>query len=388
MTILILGSGLMGPAAAFNAMTDPQVDAVTVCDLSDEQLNTCRARLDGLPGANKVRYHKLDLNDRSAVRAVMADCQAGVAALPRAASLLAIPAALEAGLALIDLTRIPDKDLAALKAQYTHAAGFVVLGCGLEPGLTEILARNLGERLDKVDELHIKCGGIPANPLPPLNYRIVFGGNRLPFHESDVPVVEDGHLKSVPRYSGVELTPFKGVGQCEAWHEGFMPWLLDLDIFKHLHTGTQKTIRWPGYAAKVTVLKDLGLLSEIPIQVDGVTVIPKHVVDSVLYKQVKMLPEERDITVFRVEVSGQKRGVPVHFKAELIDRFDEQYGFTSMARTTAFTAAIVARMCGQGALSHPGMPFATPEQVITGSRFDTLIRELSAMNITFDITQC
>lgn len=387
MTILVLGSGLMGPAAAFNAMIDPQVDAVTVCDLSDEQLNACRARLEGLPGTHKVRYQKLDLNNRSAAIAVMADCQAGVAALPRTASLLAIPSALEAGLPLMDLTRIPDTDLAALKAQYPQAAGFVVLGCGLEPGLTEILARNLGERLDQVDELHIKCGGIPAHPMPPLNYKIVFGGNRLPFRESDAPVVDDGHLRLVPRYSGVEFTQFKGVGQCEAWHEGFMPWLLDLDAFKHLHTGTQKTIRWPGYAATVTVLKNLGLLSETPIQVDGATVIPKHVVDTVLYEQVKMLPEDRDITLFRVEVSGQKQGLPAHLRADLIDRFDEQCGFTSMARTTAFTAAIVARMCGRGELSHPGMPFTTPEQMITGTRFDTLIRELSTMNIRFDITQ-
>jgi len=32
----------------------------------------------------------------------------------------------------------------------------------------------------------------------------------------------------------------------------------------------QKTVRWPGHAANATVLKELGLLSEGPVEVDGV----------------------------------------------------------------------------------------------------------------------
>ena len=38
MRILILGSGLMGPAAAFNAMADPEVKQVVLCDASEQQL--------------------------------------------------------------------------------------------------------------------------------------------------------------------------------------------------------------------------------------------------------------------------------------------------------------------------------------------------------------
>ena len=140
--------------------------------------------------------------------AAMKDHQAGIAALPRAASLLAIPSVLKTGMALMDLTRIPDEVIAGLKAEYTDAAGVIVLGCGLEPGLTEIMARHLAERLDRTDELHIQCGGIPANPQPPLSYKIVFGGTHLPFHETDARVVENGILKPVPRYSDAEPTTF------------------------------------------------------------------------------------------------------------------------------------------------------------------------------------
>ncbi len=386
MRILVIGSGLMGPAAAYNAMLDDAVDRVTVCDLSEEQLGSCRDRLRGLPGADKVAYRQLDMNDAAEAVAVMKDHGAGVAALPRAASMAAIPLALEAGMPYMDLTRVADEDLEAWTAAYAGSAGFVILGCGLEPGLTEIMARHLAERLDRTDELHIQCGGIPEKPSPPLGYKIVFGGRRLPLRESTARAVIDGRLVDVPRYSEPEPAVFEGVGECEAWHEGFMPWLLEVDALKGLRSGTQKTVRWPGYSEKVTVLRELGLLSEDPLDVDGVSVIPKHVVDAVLYPSVKMAPEERDITAYRVTVIGERDGRSATRSAEMIDRFDEETGFTSMARTTAFTAAIAARLAARGDLPHPGGPFVTPEQAIYGDGFDTLIGELDRMGVRFRIS--
>jgi lysine 6-dehydrogenase len=265
-----------------------------------------------------------------------------------------------------------------------NAGSLVILGCGVEPGLTEIMARYLAERLDRVDELHIMCGGIPEVPAPPLGYKIVFGGRQLPLREYDARVVENGRLASVPRYSGVEQVFFPGVGECEAWHEGFMPWLLDLDALKGLKTGTQKTVRWPGYAAKVTLLKELGLLSFEPVEVDGVPVVPKKLLDALLYPRVRLDEGEHDLTLFRVEVVGHKDGRPRRDAIEMVDRYDDALGFTSMARCTAFTGAIVARMIARGDLQASGL--LTPEQLITGPLFDRLVEELSAQNVRFTLT--
>jgi lysine 6-dehydrogenase len=206
----------------------------------------------------------------------------------------------------------------------------------------------------------------------------------LPLRESDARIAEKGQIKPVPRYSGVETVVFPGVGECEAWHEGFMPWLLDLEALKGLKLGTQKTVRWPGYAAKVTVLRELGLLSQNPVEVDGVQVAPKKLLDAVLYPHVRLEEGERDITLFRVEAMGEKEGHPRRYRIEMVDRYDKVLGFTSMARTTAFTGAIVARMVARGDIKAKGM--TTPEQVITGPLFDRLVDDLAAVNVRFDIT--
>jgi lysine 6-dehydrogenase len=383
MKILVLGSGLMGPAAAFNAMSDPQVSQVTLCDMSQRQLDAARAKLRRLDGHEKLATTRLDLSDGAAASRLMASFDAIVAALPHAIIPLGIRAAVAAGKPLVDLSWPPESELPDLRQRVETAGTLVILGCGVEPGLTEIMARHLAEKMDRVDELHIKCGGIPEKPTPPLGYKIVFGGRQLPLRESDARIVKDGQLIPVPRYSGTENVVFPGVGECEVWHEGFMPWLLDLEALKDLKVGTQKTVRWPGYAAKVTVLREMGLLSHEPVEVDGVQVAPKKLLDALLYPRLRLEEGEHDITVFRVEVIGEKDGRPRRYKIDMVDRYDEGADFSSMARTTAFTGAIVARMVARGDLKAQGM--LTPEQVVTGPLFDRLVAELAAVNVRFEM---
>ncbi|MFN8492967.1 MAG: saccharopine dehydrogenase C-terminal domain-containing protein [Caldilineaceae bacterium] len=381
MKILVLGGGLMGPAAAYNALQDPQVTEVTVADMSAAQLATARARLADKRNVAKLTTVQLDLNDQAAATQLMGQHAAIVAALPSSIIVTGLRAAIAAKRPWIDLSWPPEEQRPELRRQSEAAGVLVIPGCGVEPGLTEIWARHLAEKLDRVDELHIKCGGIPTVRSGPLAYKIVFGGRRLPLRPYPSTVVENGQLTTAPRYSGVETVIFPGVGECEAWHEGFMPWLLELNALKGLKTGTQKTVRWPGYAAKVTVLNEMGLLSDEPIDVDGTKIAPKKVLDTLLYPHVQMKEGDRDITTFRVEAIGEKNGQPTVNKVEMVDYFDETLGFTSMARVTAFTGAIVARMVARGELQGAG--FVTPEKLIAGPHFDRLIEELAQENVRF-----
>ena len=113
--------------------------------------------------------------------------------------------------------------------------------------------------------------------------------------------------------------------------------------------------------------------------------VPKKLLDTLLYPQVKLEADEKDIVVLQVEVKGQKAGRPHRLQAEMVDRYDESLGFTAMARTTAFTGAIVAQMMAHGDIQSSGL--LHPEQVITGPHFDQLLNELAAVNIKFKITE-
>ena len=385
MHILVLGGGLMGPAAAAEALRDPATSSVTVADISQSSLEACKARTAGEPRAERLRIEVADVRDPSAIDRLLVRSDAVISALPWAVARGVMEAAAQRGAPVIDLARVPDAEWASAQARLRGARSLVVLGCGVEPGLTEILARHLAEQLDEVDEVHIKCGGVPEHPTGPLGYKIVFGGRSLPLKPADGYAVENGKLATVPRYSGVEPVAFDGLGELEAWHEGFMPWLLDLKCMTNLKRGTQKTIRWPGYAAKATFLKEAGLLNAEPIEVDGARVSPKRVLDAVLEPAVRMSDADRDITLLRVDVVGRSGERPRALRAEMVDRHDGV--FTSMARTTAFTASIVARLAATGRLAQPPRSPATPEQVVVGAAFDELIAALAASGVRLEIRE-
>ncbi len=384
MKILVVGVGLMGPAAAYNAISDPDVTQVGLCDSDRLKLDETARKLSSLPGGEKLTLHELDLGDGATAAELFSTYDAILTALPWSASLLAFDAALRSGTPVVDLAIPDDAKVQELRFRAEHDNGMIVLGCGLEPGLTEIVARQLATQLDSIEELHIKCGGIPEVPSGPLGYKIVFGGRQLPLRTIDALVVEKSEPRLAPRYSGLELTGFEGVGEVEAWHEGMMPWLLDMPEFARLREGSQKTIRWPGYGVKATLLNELGLLSQEPLEVGDVTVIPKQVVDTLLYPHVKLEEGEGDITLFRVELIGTKDGERRHLRADMVDRYDRELGFTSMARTTAFTGAIAARMIARGDISACGL--FTAEEVITGPLYDRMLAELAAEGIHFTIT--
>ncbi|MBC8145158.1 MAG: hypothetical protein H7X80_06190, partial [bacterium] len=293
--------------------------------------------------------------------------------------------AYEARVAFVDLAIPSDEDIPVVCKRADDAKMLVVFCAGLEPGLTEIWARHLSIGLDSVDELHIKVGGVPEMPSGPLGYRIVFGGREMPLRENDALIVHECQPQLAARYSEAEPVDFPGIGRLEAWHEGVLPWILDLPEFKQMHSASQKTIRWPGYAERITMLKDMGMLSNVPIDVRGTMIAPKALLDAVLYPHVRLREGEGDITLFRVDVTGKANGRTVRRRADMVDRIDRTLGFTSMARTTAFTGAIIARMIARGEITATGA--ITSEIVVTGPLFEKLVVELAQQGVVFAVSE-
>jgi 3-hydroxyacyl-CoA dehydrogenase len=66
MKILVLGSGLIGPASAYNALVDPEVTQVTLCDIDPQQLDAAQAKLSGLEDGQRLSTVQLDVRDQAA----------------------------------------------------------------------------------------------------------------------------------------------------------------------------------------------------------------------------------------------------------------------------------------------------------------------------------
>ena len=118
----------MGPAAAVNAMSDPNVSEVVLCDFDQQQLDAARVRLRGMEGAGKLSTAVLDVNDQRAATKLMERFDAVVGTLTRGTVALGMPAAVAAGTPLVDLARPVEAELPDVKREVEAAGGPVVWG--------------------------------------------------------------------------------------------------------------------------------------------------------------------------------------------------------------------------------------------------------------------
>jgi lysine 6-dehydrogenase len=118
-----------------------------------------------------------------------------------------------------------------------------------------------------------------------------------------------------------------------------------------------KTLRYPGHCARFTAYRDLGLLSQVPVEVEGSQVVPREVFHALLGPRIGAGPEPvRDVCVMRVAAAGERGGRPARVVIELIDRYDEATGFTAMQRLTGWHAAICLELAARGRLAAGVIP--------------------------------
>ena len=109
-----------------------------------------------------------------------------------------------------------------------------------------------------------------------------------------------------------------------------------------LRTLQNKTLRCPGHYEQWKAFNDAGLIALTPVEVDGVPVVPRHLLHTLLEPQLRALPGERDLVIIRIIARGLKGGRETEATIDLFDSYDESTGFTAMERTTGWHAAIMA----------------------------------------------
>ncbi len=336
----VLGGGPVGAAIAADLAADPAF-SVTVLDKSPAALAEVRAR-----SAAEVR--EIDLVAPDAIRDAVDGFDLVMGALPGPLGLGALGAVIDARKPYCDVSFMRE-DGTALDPKAKALGVVAVIDCGVGPGLSHMMAGHAASRLDPCARIDIVVGGLPVERRWPFEYKA--GSSPIDVIEEytrPARVVEHGEIVVREALSDPELMDFPGIGTLEAFHTDGLRSLLHTLRVRDMR---EKTLRYPGHVALMRVLRETGFFSREPISAGGVEVRPLDVTAALVFPKWAFDPDEADLTVLRVVARGERRGVATTMTWDLVDRRDPATGLRSMARTTAFPAASVARKMMDGSLA-------------------------------------
>jgi lysine 6-dehydrogenase len=388
MRVLVLGAGRMGLGAAYDlAHNSRGVESVTVADVDEGRARAVAETL----RSERVRAAHVNVEDGARTVELMRGHDAAISCVTYFHNLSLARAAIEARTNFCDLggnNTVVDAEL-ALDAEARAAGVNIIPDCGLAPGMVSVLAAHGAARFSRLDELHIRVGGLPQQPRPPLDYQIVFSVEGLiNEYVERARVIREGRIIEVESMTEVEALDFpEPFGRMEAFQTSGGTSTLPETFTGRVRELDYKTIRYPGHCERFRLLIDLGLCDSGAVEVDSTPVSPRRLLGELLYRHLPA--DEPDVVLIRLEFVGQlydgegdagresnEHARVSRLRYDIIDRFDERAGLSAMQRTTAFPASVVAQMMARGETTQKG---AVPqERCIPPEAF---VRELAARDI-------
>ena len=304
-----------------------------------------------------------DLSDSDVIRSVIEDADLVIGAVPGHMGYFVLQTVLGAGKNCVDISFFPE-DALSLDGLARQRGSMAITDCGVMPGLGGMLGARLAADLEAEGALptHLKImvGGLPRLRRRPLEYKAPFSPiDVLEEYTRPARLREWGHEVEYPALSGVEPVDLPGIGALEAFNTDGLRTLLTTLAIPNM---AEKTLRYPGHAEKMRLLRDLGFFDSDPVQLSSGESISPLDLSAVLLEGVWRLdPGEEEFTVMRVEVTASIGDQQLLRSVDLLDSTDPATGDSSMARTTGWPAVLAAKLMLDGAWQRPGV---TPSELM------------------------
>ena len=370
MKVLVVGCGKVGSEIVRDLAASKDVDSVVATDVSPESLDRVRK----WPKVETVRG---DLGQRRTLMRLMNGADLVCGALPGRLGFELLQEAVGLGRDVVDIS-YTSKDPFKLNQRALSENCTLVPQCGVAPGFTNMCLGDASKRLEKMSRVRIFVGGLPQKPVPPLNYRVVFSlEDVINEYTRPVRVIENGHRKIVEPLSGRGFLGFPGVGNLEYFlTDGLGTLPRSFPKVRNMH---ELTLRYPGHAETMNILRVLGYFDRRKMKVEGIQIEPRRLSIEVL-KSAFSLGTPEDLLAFRVDVEGVSRGRKVLVRYQMLDRFDRKNGVSAMARTTAYPCTSVALLLGRKRLPWRGV--VPPEKIaLDPELFNFVLSHLRARGI-------
>lgn len=334
--ILVLGgAGEMGSAAVADLIERTEHE-ITVGELRPDAATALLQRL----GASGRAVH-VDVDDPVSLGAALADIDVVLNATYMRQNVAVTDAAIKAGVHLVDLGSYYPETLQQLE-RHEDAVGAgcrIVPGCGVAPGLTNIVARLGADELESVESI-----GLYSYITHPLWTSPGIVITRFDASTGTSLVYQDGSIVEHPSFSQAEQIDFPEPYGRQEVHLVPHPEPITLPRYIDVPNVVFKV----GYPAeeerRIKVLLELGFDRDEPFELDGMTISPRRFAAAYIGSR-GIAPTDRSANVKQIRVDGTRDGKPVTL---VYDFAVEQTGRSASSAITGTVAAIAADLVAHG----------------------------------------
>lgn len=366
--IVVLGGGRVGSAIVRDLAAEEDFSVLAV------DLDPVRVEAMTEFGADGV---VADLSKGETVHKAVADADLVVGAVPGFMGYQTVAHVLEAGRPIVDISFFPE-DPFGLEELARKAGVPCLVDCGVAPGLSNLVLGRMEEHLDETFSFRALVGGLPVERTWPWEYKAPFSPRDvIEEYVRPARMRRDGIEVTAPALSDVELVTFTGLGSLEAFNTDGLRTLLTTSRTPNM---VEKTMRYPGHAVRMRILREAGFFSTNEIQAASGSIVPRDVTEALLFHAWQFEEGEPDLTVVRLVVEGSQDGKRLRHTYNLLDYYNTETETSSMARTTGYTCTAMANLVARGLWTEPGV--APPEVVGRNPEcFDFVLQHLSDRSV-------
>ena len=367
--IAVLGAGFVGHAIVKDLAKDEKYEII-VYDNDAEKLTQFN-------GIGNIKTHQLDLEKENDFSGLLKDVQLTISAVPGFMGFETLLKIIKTSTDVVDIAFFPE-DPFQLDELAKERNVTAVIDCGVAPGLCNIILGYQNARMDDITRYECFIGGLPKVRRMPFQYKAGFSPiDVLEEYIRPARFVEFGKEIIKPALSDIEHIDVPGVGTLEAFNTDGLRTLLKT---VHVPFMKEKTLRYPGHAQIMKMLRDNDFLSYKEIDVNGKKFKPIELTSKLLFKNWQFAQGEEDITFMRIIIDGKKEKSNYSFTYDMLDSYDKKTGISSIARTTGYTCTAVARLLLRGKIIQKGI--YPPEYIGRDeSNYNFIIKELAERNI-------
>jgi saccharopine dehydrogenase-like NADP-dependent oxidoreductase len=342
--IIVLGAGMVGSTMAIDLTLNY---TVTLADFNKKALDSAKLK------CNLLKTIQLDVTNFNTLEKALKPFDLVVCAVPGYLGFETLKSIITCKKNVVDISFFPENAL-ELNSLAKEKNVTAIVDCGVAPGMGNIILGHYNEKI-QITDFECLVGGLPKIKNWPFNYKAPFSPvDVIEEYTRPARYVENGKIVTKEALSDVELVSFSEIGTLESFNsDGLRSLILTMP---HIPNMKEKTLRYPGHVEYISVLKNSGFFNTKPIDINGKSIVPLEFSSKILFKEWKLDENEQEFTVMRITIKGKnKAGKNTTIVYNLYDEFCIQTKFSSMARTTGYTATAAVNLILKGIFNDKGI---------------------------------